>query len=568
MKKQILIRCFLTTLLSVLIVFAAGGGLTSISNRNLVRERLLDETAIVTGILNRSNDFNSLDAFGDLETCRVTIISPDGDVLYDSDVRGPFESHIDREEVVAALADTPITVERYSETFRCAMTYYACKTQLASGQEVILRLALRSAEINDYLLSAIPFLLLALLLSGLVAGLFARQLSHNVAKRVTDITASLKSVNGGSYVPLQADVRDSEFFAVYNEINDLNEKTVLHIQRIESDRERWNAVFDNISQGIIALDPYGNIAFVNHSALVLFGGDASAVSQKPAYLINDASLLTKITEVNPNEEARFEHRMGDATLFVEMIPPTGRILEHEIRHILILSDITAQKELAWQKEEFFANASHELKTPLTAMVGLSELALARETDETVHKQLERIHKESLRLSDLISDMLKLSRLESAKDAEAPATTSVEVSTIADEVLTELSEAMAQKGVSSILTGNVTVKADEKRVYEILQNLCSNAVNYNKEGGTVEVLMSETATHGVIRVKDSGIGIAEEHLPYLCQRFYRVDKSRSKKTGGTGLGLAIVKHICALYGADFRIESTLGEGTEVTVAFKK
>ena len=205
---------------------------------------------------------------------------------------------------------------------------------------------------------------------------------------------------------------------------------------------------------------------------------------------------------------------------------------------------------------------------MTAMLGLSELILAREDPDTATgRQAERIHKESLRMSELISDMLKLSRLEGAA-AEKIATCAVNVRAVANEVLSELSQSVSEKNIRASIKGELTVLADEKRIYELLQNLCSNAVNYNKDGGTVEVVLEQTGENeGIIRVKDSGIGIAEENIPHLCERFYRVDKSRSKKTGGTGLGLAIVKHVCALFSAELEIKSELGVGTEITVTFK-
>ena len=566
MKKNIFIKSFTISLLSVLILFVSGICITYFSNKNLVSERLITETDLVSALLNSEEDFDELDAFRNQDECRITVISMNGDVLYDSDTHEQLESHIDREEVAAAIAEKPKTVERYSNTFKCEMTYYAIKTQFTDGGEAVLRLAVKSAEINDYIISTLPFLFLALIISAIIAGVFARKLSESVANRITDISKSLKSVNDGNYVPLDTDMQDSEFYAVYGEINALNSKTVSHIRKEENEREKLNTVLDNISQGIIALSKDQKIAFINGSALSLFGGNGRVVSKELVYLIDDTTLLNKITAAQDNKNSRFECAFGEKILLVEVILPQGNLLRDEIGSIIILSDITAQKDLARQKEEFFANASHELKTPLTAMLGLTELALAKSEEENTKRQLERIHKESLRLADLISDMLKLSRLETLQDENT--SVCVHMDAVANEVITELSESIKAKNITATVSGKATVFADEKRMFELLQNLLSNAVNYNKDGGTIETVFEETSKSTIIRVKDTGIGIAKENIPHLCERFYRVDKSRSKKTGGTGLGLAIVKHICALYGAEISINSEIDVGTEFIIVFKK
>lgn len=564
MKKNIFIKSLIIAILSALIVFLSGIGVTYMSNKKLVSERLITETEIAAALLDSSEDFKELDIFQNQEECRITVISLDGDVFYDSDYREKLENHIDREEVAAAIVGTPKTVERYSETFDCKMTYYAVKTQFADGTEAVLRLAVRSAEINGYIVSNLPFLFMALIISAIVAGIFAKKMSNGVAKRITDISMSLKSVNDGNYIPLETSMRDSEFYSVYDEINMINSNTIAYIRNEENQRERLNAVLDNVSQGIIALSRTGKIVFVNGGALLLFGGDENVVSKELVFLIDDNCLLNKIANSSMNN--RFEYPFKDKVLLVETVVPKGELLRDEIGSIIIISDITNEKELAKQKEEFFANASHELKTPLTAMLGLTELALAKCQEESTKKHLERIYKESLRLSDLISDILKLSRLENLQGDETAVLVPME--RIAKEVITELDESIKAKKITTSVSGKTSVLADEKRMFALMQNLISNAVNYNKEGGSIEVNLEATDRSSVIRIKDTGIGIAEENIPHLCERFYRVDKSRSKKTGGTGLGLSIVKHICALYGGEIFIESKVDVGTEVTVVFKK
>ena len=267
MKKSIFVKSFIITLLSVLILFISGIGITYFSNKKLVSERLMTETDLVSALLNSTDNFDKLDIFRNQDKCRITVISRNGNVMYDSDIHEQLENHMDREEVAAAIAGKPKTVERYSDTFHCKMTYYAVKTQFTDGSEAILRLAVKSAEINDYILSTIPFLCLALIISAIIAGVFAKKLSESVANRITDISKSLKSVNDGNYIPLETDMHDSEFYAVYDEINVLNSKTVLHIRKEENERETLNSFLTTFHKALL---PFQKIKRSYSSTVVRF----------------------------------------------------------------------------------------------------------------------------------------------------------------------------------------------------------------------------------------------------------------------------------------------------------
>lgn len=215
------------------------------------------------------------------------------------------------------------------------------------------------------------------------------------------------------------------------------------------------------------------------------------------------------------------------------------------------------------KSEFFANASHELKTPLTSVQGLSEVLLSR-TDENSpdYKYIKRIHTESVRLHNIVIDMLYISRLESREVARNR--DDVNLGDLATESFQSYKEEISAKGLKVTVEGEAHVEGDEHKLYECVHNIIGNAVHYNKQDGFVAVRLSQKDGNAVFEVEDGGIGIAKEHLPYICERFYRVDKSRSKQTGGTGLGLSIVKHVVALYGGTLSIDSKEGDGTVVTV----
>ena len=446
------------------------------------------------------------------------------------------------------------------------MIYYAKKTSLSDGSQVVVRLAISSYNTKDYFRVSIPMLVGGLLLAIVATAILSRILSYTISKKALQIEKRLKQINVGEYEPFIIKERDPSFDSIFKEINSLNANVTKRIIGEKNEKTKLQEVLNNISQGIIALSNASDIVFVNNSALKLFSGNADCVGKKPLVLIDDIPLAEKLLYIE-NEDFSFEYKYKSKYLSVAVKKIADKTLSKSIEAIIIITDITKQKGISKQKSDFFANASHELKTPITVMQGLTEILLSKESlDDSTKKQVERIHKESLRMASLIADMLKLSKLEASE--EEPPSISINLRHVAEEIFSELTEQMAQKNISYMIIGECSIMADPKRAYELIGNLCSNAVNYNKENGSIEVILTEEYDRAIIKVKDTGIGIDKEHLPRICERFYRVDKSRSKKTGGTGLGLAIVKHICALYSAEMTIDSQIDKGTTVTVTFKK
>lgn len=567
MKKKIFIRFFSVTLVAVLAMFICGIIAVNANADALMCERLKEETQLVGRFLKSEDDFQNFSAYEGDDAFRVTVLNLQGDVLYESETKSPLENHASREEFVHALNGSPAAVKRYSETFDCDMTYYAIKTSLADGREIVVRLAIKNSRINAYLGVALPILIAVLVLSLIVSLVASNVFSKNVSDRVSEIGASLKSLNVGNYRPIETNSSEPELFYVLSEINALNESAHVRIRKISDEHAKLNTVLANVSQGIIAVDENGKVVFANDAVLKTFDSAAEIKGKDLVYLIDDVALCEKIRRhLNENYQAEYTYKDKDLSVAVRRTEKQDE--NASVSSIVIITDVTGEKALQKQKSEFFANASHELKTPVTVMQGLSEIMLAKETlDVASKKQAERIHKESLRMSALISDMLKLGSLESGEAVEQPLA-DIDLKKVAQEVVVELSEEISVKRISVEITGEATVRADGAKIYELLQNLLSNAVHYNVENGKIAVTFSTDENGVTLRVSDTGIGIEKEHIPRLCERFYRVDKSRSKKTGGTGLGLAIVKHVCATYGAKLSIESEIGEGTTVTVAFPK
>jgi len=299
----------------------------------------------------------------------------------------------------------------------------------------------------------------------------------------------------------------------------------------------------------------------------MFGGSHHDIGKDLVFLIEKLPVYEQITQ-HIGEDFAFNCVYDDKYLSVVITEVSNEVICDDISAIIIVTDITKEKLIEKQKSDFFANASHELKTPITVMQGFAEVLMSKEgMDETSKKQLERIYRESLRLGSLISDMLMLSRIESG-EAPKRVLSEMALEDVAKEVLDGLSEKAQSRNITAHIVGSAKLTADQAMILELVENLVSNAIKYNKDGGSVTISMTETDTGVCLQVKDTGIGIEKEHLPRLCERFYRVDKSHSKRIGGTGLGLAIVKHICAISNAELSIESELGVGTTVTVVFSK
>ena len=561
MKRKLFFRFFTVTLASTLLMFIFGFLAVRLNTQKVMTERLVEETKIVALLLNDRSEFDEFKVYEGNDKFRVTIIALDGEVLLESDTRDILENHKDRPEFQNALNDQPKTVKRYSETFGCEMIYYAMKVEL-DNEAVVLRLALRSSEMTPYLAVALPLLVLVLVFAIILSIVISRFISAGISSKITAVGDSLKSLNKGEYAPIKADGSEPEFYSVLCEINELNENTHAHILETERERTKLNKVLESISQGIIAVNSKCEIVFANKSVVSMF--NSSANNKNLLDLIKDIDLYNKISS-DIFESHSFEYKYGERDLSI-----TIRALSDDdikISSIIIITDISNERLVARQKSEFFANASHELKTPITVMQGLSELLLDEDLSDSAKKRIERIHKESLRLGSLISDMLKLSKLEKGEDVDTTPV-NVNLGNIFLEVFDELSEKMAKKRISYTINGEANISVDPRKIYEVAENLSSNAVNYNKEGGKITVDLLENDSLVKISVSDTGIGIDKKHIPMLCQRFYRVDKSRSKKTGGTGLGLAIVKHICALYGGTLEIESELDVGSTFTVTFYK
>lgn len=560
MNNKILYSCWAISLLAVIIVFIASVIVMNFNAEKNIKTALVKETEL----LSKTVDSDNYSSLSDIENIRVTVISLSGQVLLDTFKSGTMENHLERQEVKDALNGTPKTVKRYSETLNKYMYYYALT---ADDGKLVIRLAVESESIGDYFLGTLPFFFLAAFVALVISYIFARFLSLKISRKIKSIELSLKSLNDGNYKPIDTNMEEPEFFAVLSETNEIFKSTRENLSKIQTEEEKLDFVLDNISQGVIAINSKFQTVLVNKTALNLFNGIKDDINKDLNFLIEDKFLRDKLVKIILAEEnSSFEYEREGKIFDFTVTKTDSSDLQNDISHILVISDISKEKELIKQKSEFFSNASHELKTPMTSIQGMAELLTVKNKDGSLKKYIDRIHTESLRINSLIMDMLKLSNLENLATDEQYSL--IDLRKTADEVAASFSHQCEQKTIKTTVQGKGKVAALNKDIFELISNIYSNAVNYNVENGRISIDIIDKDDSVEFICSDTGIGIEKEHLPRLCERFYRVDKSRSKNTGGTGLGLAIVKHICSKYNAALSIESQTEKGTTVKVVFKK
>jgi two-component system phosphate regulon sensor histidine kinase PhoR len=497
---------------------------------------------------------------------RLTVIAPDGRVIADSrplDL-GAVTNHLDRPEIQAALSGSPAAHVRYSDTLGVDLIYYALKVD--SGESyVFIRAAIPVAKIDAYMFQSLPLLILILCVVTLLCFAFSRGLIGRITKPFASVEQKLRLLSSGEYKSEPVAGSYEEINAMLKGIDEVAQILQNGMTALRDEKAKAGYILNNIGDGIFAVDSSKSIALINNAALDVFDVTPDIAGKGLNYLTYDKALIGAVDDcINQEKNSLFELSLNGRIYLVTIKRLRGTLLT-----MVILSDVTDNRENAKQREEFFANASHELKTPLTAIKGFNELTGLNNKDDGIQKYIGGITRETDRMLSLISDMLKLSELEqrdAAPNGVCGRKTEVWLKAVAGEVRETLSTAINEKSITFEITGNGMVEAEPEHIYELVKNLAENAVRYNDQGGSVTIKIDTKPKAALLTISDTGIGISSGEQSRIFERFYRVEKSRSIRSGGTGLGLSIVKHICALYGWKLSLKSRPGVGTEVMVVF--
>ena len=559
MKKKIIVTNVIIVVFALLILFLSGISITKSIYKKQAEERIIDVANIY------AENYTSSDKVvkNVPKDYRVTVVDKSGKVLSDSETAdvSNMENHIDREEIVAALHGKPVAVTRRSDTTNKDMVYSAVKVDLSADDYVFVRVSTPVDSVNLYATSTILPNFYVLIAAIIAAVILSVVLTKSLVKPMAEIKNNLIALNNGTFTPSTPSEKDPEINKMLSEINDIGEKLSDTITTVSEDNKKLDYILNNVSDGIVVITREGNIEVMNDNAKLVFDVKNDAISANYTVLSANEKFISAVSDaVNERINKVFEFTTAAHDVYLTSI----RCLDGGMT-IIVLSDITAVKHGEEIRSEFFANASHELKTPLTAIKGFNDVIGMKLKDGDIGTLSAKIDKEVNRVVSLIDDMLNLSKLETTK---TPIVEKVDLVAVAYDAEESISALARNKNVNIEISGEGVVEMEKDHAYELVKNLMENAVRYNEDGGHVFVSVDEKSDKVTLKVKDDGIGIDEENQSRIFERFYRVNKSRSRETGGTGLGLSIVKHVAELYDAKLTLSSTLGAGTEITVSFKK
>ena len=484
----------------------------------------------------------------DSSVFRFTVVDADGTVLYDTQANAnEMENHADREEIVEAFQNGKGSSARTSSTLT-EKTFYEA-VLLESGD--VLRVSVNQLTVGALIIGMLPAILVIILIATVVAGL----LSLTMAKQVTEPLIKLDLEHP------DANVAYEELTPILTKLYKQHKQIKQQSKSIHRTSEEFDQIVSSMNEGLVLLDEHAMILSMNQAAKKIFGV-SKAVKGDDFLLYERTSKMSKAIcdALEDNHSEYTEERSGSVYQFtVNPIESSGKVLGV----IILVFDVTDRAFAERNRQEFSANVTHELKTPLQSIIGSAELletGLVKDEDKL--KFIGTIQKEAARLVSLINDIIRLSQLDAKTEV---ALEEIELKEVADEVADVLASSASKKNVSFNIEGEPCAVLGVRRyIYEIIYNLCDNAIQYNVDGGKVTVKLSKEAERVKISVIDTGIGISPEHQRRIFERFYRVDKSRSKETGGTGLGLSIVKHAVQFHNGNVTLKSEVGKGTTVTV----
>ncbi len=519
-----------------------------------MREELQNEATLLSAVIDASGEDVALLRNAALaEGMRITWIDSDGTVLFDTNAdETAMENHADREEFQEAIESGTGESERYSDTISEKTIYYAIRQE----DGTVLRLSNTVQSIWGIILGMAQSFVIIIIGVGIVSFILAKRLSKWIVRPINTIDLAH---------PEDSDVYD-ELTPLLSRLSRQNRRIDEQIEMLKRDEEELATILDNMSEGLVMISSAGHVLTINASAMQLFGVGRECIGKSFIAVSRDPMVGEVVSRAQAGKTSVeiWEKGVKAYQLYANPVE-----LEDGSRGVvLLILDVTEKTEAERLRREFSANVSHELKTPLTSIVGYAEIMKNGMVDpKTVPEFAGRIYDESGRLIKLIEDIINLSILDEG-DINAQKE-SISLHEMAEEIAEQLEPSAKEKNISFSVYGDGSRISGVRRIiYEIVYNLMENAVKYNVENGKVRVTVESDDETVSLTVADTGIGIPAEQQDKVFERFYRVDKSHSKETGGTGLGLSIVKHGALFHHAKVSMKSKLGEGTEITVVFPK
>ncbi|PKM73807.1 MAG: hypothetical protein CVU91_01790 [Firmicutes bacterium HGW-Firmicutes-16] len=564
MKKSLMAGFVLILTLTLII----SGALNAfVFDRELIsgtKQELLSYASVFSKEFDPSQDadIQAKNLAGEMKSVRVTIIAADGTVLGDSAANyKSMENHLDRAEIIQAGVTGKGSSVRNSETLGKKLVYSAVQT----SDGYFIRTTKEVSGVFESLKSIIPAMILVILIALFLASILTGRFTTGFITPIAEMNDSLMSVKeGGNKLDPKA-YRFAELEDMAVKINAISANLSKHISSIQHEKDKLNYILDNVGEGFLLLDEKKNVLLINDAACGYLNCTKTAVGENILYATRNFDFIQYA------DKAIMERRKLSLDLNL-----SGKIIETvftyagedsgvEAALIITMSDVTESRNSLKVRREFFSNASHELKTPITSIKGSAELLCSDLpiSDKQSKELLTRIGLETERMNMLINDIIMISRMESGElsgDSE-----SVDISSVINESINELLTLAEQENITiNADISPAVIHANKKDIRGLVSNLLVNAVKYNMQGGAVDVSLNMKDGQAVLRVRNDGDPIPPEHQRRVFERFYRVDSGRSKAVGGTGLGLAIVKHVVDALNGAITLESSAEKGTAFTV----
>lgn len=545
-------RIFRAIILVAMTVLIAGIGITGSFLygyiNDLQSDRLKEELTLAAGGVKQvgSAYFDNFRS----ETFRFTLIGSDGIVCYDSQVDlAGMDNHLAREEVQEARLTGRGHSERYSDTLTERTAYEA--QRLPDGS--ILRVSATYMTVGAFLLEMLPMVGLIVLISVLVAFFLSRKMAKSIVRPLDELDLDRPSAND-TY---------EELVPILTRLAKQHQKITEQMKELAMRSDAFRQITASMQEGLVLLDAQGRVLSINAAAKNILSVKDDAIGKDFLAIDRTIQLSRIVEQALQGRHGEFREERG------------GRVYQFLVNHtmseghvigvVILCIDISEAEFAERNRREFTANVSHELKTPLQSIIGSAELlehGLVKTED--IPRFIGTIRQEATGLVNLINDIILLSRLD--EEAQHP-NENVEMREVADEVIAVLRPFAEKRKIRLSVEGDgYSLNGVRRYLYELVYNLCDNALRYNIEGGKVTIHLAKADGKKILAVSDTGIGIAKEHQSRIFERFYRVDKSHSKETGGTGLGLSIVKHGVRYHNGSIKLDSELGKGTTITVIF--
>ncbi|HAN44111.1 MAG TPA: hypothetical protein DCP97_01835 [Ruminococcaceae bacterium] len=567
MKRAIILRTALLSLLAVIIASIVTSFIFQTNEVNQVSDYLSETLSILIKTCQTESYSQTAKKMSEVSGgYRITIIADDGAVLADSHFNSvEMENHANRPEVIYAAKSGFGRAIRMSDTFKGYMIYVAVKSENATY-----RIATPIKHMYSFWVDQIPAILIGIVASLLITPLLASRFADGITKPLSDAVDSLADISNGSSTQI-CSPKYEELEPFVAAINSLTRSISKSMAQLNYQQQKTKYLLDNMDSGLILIDSNLRILLLNNAAKDFFEQTGEFAGKNLIHLIHAPSIISaaeKATAQNISSLFDFDltQRTGRMLTF-HITPIAGDWVNSDIKSgaVILITDSTQTKNTEKIRSEFFANASHELKTPITSIKGFSELLASGVVSdkEKVEDYLLRIRDEADRMTDMIDDILRITTLESGKNTGS--LDDISLRELCIDIVKSLEPQINEKNIDISIEGDAEITAVPDDMRQLLRNLIDNAIKYNIDNGKVKITFMQSSANCSIVVSDTGIGIPKEYQSRVFERFYRVDKARSKQISGTGLGLSIVKHIVSKYNGSISLSSEVDKGTEITVA---